>query len=638
MKKIILYLFTIGVFFFTGCQNKYSEQTTGKVNSEIDKLLNLTDDWRYKNLDSAFYYSYLTMRNTKEFFSDSTKLGRAYLNHANLFYLCSRFDSADFYIEKYDSLYIDKPNKKDIGEELFYEYTFLKMLRDIQKIEINTRRLDFEGTSRLLYEDPLVAFNKPIVYWNSRKPTFNKKRYGAFYENDEWKWAKMLYSIKYAVYKYYFELANDQKDNLNNYYDALFQLSAVSDTTTLNRIENIDISTLFYYNYALACTYFVIADLISNDTTNYINTYLIDFFKEKDILNYKDKEEILFLREYYKKIENDRANPKEIATHYYSMAYEIYSKQLYNLLETKDENIYWTANFLQDLAYFKNKLEQGKIDDYYKNYLFDSLPNVFIKLGDIDVEMYFRKSDVLFEKWGGSYIDYFQSCGSKFFLADYYYSLFLNERKENFLDSAKKYIQKAKNFNDSATLHRAFSFQHKMRYYELFHKIDSNAYKIEWCELNHQKKYNYANVKQNVENILKIKNENYEKQRKKGKMYIIISLFFVSAATMLIVIVYQIYIGKRIKKINSRLRQKYKEKDENEKIDNLQSLSECYETYIKYKKNPELIKELAKVVAHSVFGTTASNMILVLCFKDEDTGDLKGVSYDQNENKQLIDM
>jgi len=616
MKKIVLYFGVTVICCLAGCVNKNPQQTTIET-TKFELLDSLTNNWRYKNLDTAFYYSHLAM---KEVNKDTVNLGKAYLNYANLYYLCSRFDSAEYYIDQYDSLKIDKPDSlldaKKINKNLFFKYTYLKMLRDIRKVEIYIRRLDFERSTLLLYDKSLIAFHKYKKYWNDPNLQGNRKKYGNFHNSEKWFWMKMAYNIELAVYN--LNLDGTSKDNTENYFDALFQLSRVSDIVIQDTVKRLDKPILFYYNYILANTYVKLADVISNDTI--INTYLTDFFEKGDTLNFNFNDEKEILRGYYNDIKNKKKETKviaeEIAKHYYFNAYKIYSTQLNNLENKKDENIYWIANFKQDLAIFKNKLDRGEIKNDFKMCLIDSFPS----LNSINVEKYLLESDSLFEVWSGRYTDFFQFSGSKYLLGDYYYG------KGN-IELAEKNAEKVKNYNDSAASHKAFCFLDEWKYYDLLNKIDPQKYKPKWLELSSQKKYNYGKTFQNIDYILDTIEKQQENEYKQEHTKRLVFEFTVLTIGLAIVLA----IGRAY----YRKTRKTYENQEKERIKALQGLTKCYETYIENKKNPELIQYLTEVVAEHIFNIDVAEMELVLAVKNENTGDLEGVFYDKNNEPPI---
>jgi len=547
MKKIIHCLgILLTVLVFSGCGNNKSQSSVNEY-TKLDSLLNKTNNWRYTSLDSAFKYSYMALESVKvlDSIKKNTELpwyvakkGNAYLNHANLFYLCDRFDSAQIYNEKYDTLKykntkisdFSNPDtchvyKKYITDSMFYEFTYLKMLRDIQQIEMDLRVSNFGTIISSAYEIPLVRLSYQKKDWVERETAKNEKIYGKFYNNTRWRYAKTLYNIKLASYNFHYPIDNTKGD-LTNCFDALFQLSRVSGDTTLYYVNKLDESTFFYYQYALANTYIHLADLIVQDTT-FFRKYVKDLFdNEKEnklkLENFNMTDERKFLdRCYFRKIEI-----QDIVTHYYDKACQIYFYHYDQLLE--NNYLYWRANFMQDLAVLKNRLSKiysdpDSIRQPYKDYLQQKFDQ---KKDTIDIEKFLIRADSLFDAWGGRYADYYQSSGNKSTLSQFYYSKYKNDpiekRNKNDFDNAVKYINDAKKLNDNATKAKAYSFEITKEIYERLDSMykdskDSAKYR-EICEIfKQQQTYMYSTVKKDVDSRIdklgKIHELNADKER-----------------------------------------------------------------------------------------------------------------------------
>lgn len=504
MKNIVLYLGLIGLCCLAGCRgndkpvpnNENPAPDNENVQkTAIDAFIDSTNHYRYISLEKAFHYSYKALNAINK--ADTSQLGKIYLNHASLFYLCSRYDSANKYLAQYDDLKISNPyalySTKHIDEKTFHEYTYLKMLRDIQQIEIDTRTGNFWEIAKLSADTTLRTLGRHNPLYDHADSSKNKEKYKDFYNSEKWRHAKMLYHIKLATFNFYLDLPDNKETFMENCFVALSQLSRVSDSVTQNSVKKIDESVLYHYKYALANTYLALAKAISADKTNSVNNFLENFFKERDTLDFQDNKEKDFLRKYNS---DSIKNPQKIAERYYHKADSIYSntlKELQSREKTDSNYIYWTANFLQDLAGFKMTLEKNKKEkDSLKKEFTIHLINT-LSLFTINTEKYLRESDDLFERWGGNqHIDYFQSAGSKCFLAEYYYN-------NKYKDKAISYLKTAEMLLDSATRHEAFSFQIKYLCYELYNNIDSAKYGREWRQIKFQNKHNFAKNRMGID-------------------------------------------------------------------------------------------------------------------------------------------
>ncbi|MDR0231846.1 MAG: GAF domain-containing protein [Dysgonamonadaceae bacterium] len=564
MRTIILFLGIMMMCCFVGCNRKNSQQISEKT--EIESLDSATTHWRYISLDSAFVYSNKALKAIEDTTISSTESGIVYLNHANLYYLCSRLDSAEIYLKKYDNLKINnldslytKYTNKQISEQIFHKYIYLKMLRDIQEIEIKTRKLDFKGVAGLLDNEPLIALHED---WdNTNNSQKYQKKYGNFHKTKEWSRAKMLYSIRFAFFKLSSDVSHtDINSRMKDLLDAQFQLSTVSDTI-IDAVKEFDEPILFHYDYVSAKVYFHLAEKISKDATDYIKNHWDDLFVKGDRLQ-KEKD---FLFQY-----KDSAQ-QAIAKYYYHKADTIYKKQYDSLIKYT----YWTACFKQDLARLRLANDS--------NFPSDS----------INVEKYLNESDNLYEKWGGGYPDFFRPCQNKIYLAKYYYSLWEKSEDKKYRKLAEDYALKAKNINENANSHDALAFREKFKYVELLYKIDKKKYEIEWLKVQLQQK-EYVDLEK-LENAYKNK---YEEEYKEKTRWIVFIIMIIAAIIIFFII-------------------KLKDWD---KINKLKGLTECYETYIEYWKAPELKNYLAKIVARKFFDIPSDRLTLYLCLKNKEKG------------------
>ena len=676
MKNLqILQIGKLSVLFFvvallaTGCgENSSNNKEYSKIIDELDSLTNV---WRYQSLDSAFFYSDSTLKvaesalktdnaskTSENRFLDTLNLGRAYLNHANLYYLCSRFDSSQRYLRKFDHL--SKKLEKSIGnnKSLKNEFAYLQMLQNIQQIEIYLRQYNFIDICDLLDSEPLVALHKRKKGWVATYREENKKKYDGFFGTKKWYWAKMAYNIKYATYNFYFDLVDDRQRHLEDCFDALFQLSRVSDSAIIDSVKNFDEPTIFYYYYSLANTYNELATIISADKSDpFYTKQTIDsiWSKVEERVSKKIKRERLgktdtipdfyftedqnILRSYYN---NDIGN-EELVKHFYYKACEIYLAQHDSLENRKEKNDYWLANFKQDIAIIKMYINDGRIDSIYGDYLLKSFPVL-----DTNEEQYLLDSDTLFSTWGGDYIDFFQSGTNKYFLAGYYYFMEDTVTAQNYLNFAQNYL-------DSATAHNAYSFQLQ----EMILKIGSDK---------HPEKYSdsYAVLK-NCKDMFKNNRESISQQRiqkdiqnnkeeadvkwKRTKFILLIALppLIILLIAFLIIkmnknklkkkaLLKEIHLKEEITKKEIRL------EEETLKQEAIEKATDCYKSFVENRKKPDFIENFHKFICRNIFGCKteqeADKFAVAICYTKQDyNGEdlLEGVYYSEkgktsNEN------
>ncbi|MCL2682225.1 MAG: HAMP domain-containing histidine kinase [Bacteroidales bacterium] len=508
------------VLLGTSCKNK----TKTKSKTKLENLIGSTNYYRFIDLNTAFNYSYQSLSEAEERLKQSAKdsimyytlqQGEAFLNHANLFYLCSRFDSAQYYINKFDSIYKQEKIKETIEKDktLRNYSTYLKMIQGIQQIETYLRQYNFQDICRLLVNEPLSALRYQVAEGEVTDTVENKKKYKNFYNTEKWLWAKMAYHIKYATYNYHFDLIYNKEEHLKDCFDALSQLSYISSNKTIkDSVKSFDEGTLFHYYYALANTYRQLAKTIASDTTggllyNYLDATYKKHEKDTTIPNlYFDNIQDL-LRKYY----NTTVDKNTIVKYFYSKALEIYLEQHDVLEKTKKYN-YWLANFKQDIAVIKMQIDNNEIDSIYKNFLLKEFP-----LDKIGAKQYLLDSDGLFSKWGGEHIDYFQSGASKIFLANYYYSEYSKHKKTSDLDSAKYYIASADSLLFKAKESGAYSFQLHEMILKTRSDIDSAKYSERLNDLQDFRTKIFKNTRKNVTKIIeeteKTNREKAEKER-----------------------------------------------------------------------------------------------------------------------------
>jgi len=670
-SRIIIVTVLISILCFLSCRKQpNNEQKLSNRDEKIDELDSLTYVWRYQDLDTALYYSQKALDyfdETKEGgkkiqkYLDTLNLGRAYLTHAHLYYLCHNFNKADTLIKNYESIVnlreiyrniktIDNPyNKYDYIDFLKkfsgfksksdkdkHFFTYLLMLRNLQKIEIATRLLNFTDISRYLDRPPLIDLHKPKEGWKNANNRKLKKVYREFYESKEWYWAKMFYNIKYATYNYSFEFIDkDSYRHFSDCFDALAQLSRVSYPTIQESVRQFDKAILYNYNYCLANVYSALAQTIGsvpmlriptetpNPKEEGIIPFLNDFFKKGEKSNKYSKinhfhfqEDSTFLIHIYNEIDtkkdtNDTDDKvirikNEIAHYFYQRAFDIYFDQL-GLLKN-DPNIYWKANFLQDVAVIKMNLENTGYEEYLKNIFKE-------KFTDIDIKKNLHESDFLFKKWCGNHIDYFQLCGSKLYLAEYYL-------KHNNTVTARSYLDSAKIINNLALSVKYFSIRDDYNIVLNYCKIDTSKQhqeekeRLKFIIETTYKNHRINNIRQE-DHRDRIAKENQKKNDNQKITIKLLSSIGVLIGTLIIIFFRK---GKKRKEEGTKRKEeeakreeeeiKRKEKEiilkkallnEMEIKQNAEDINDCFLIYSKWRKSPDMIKHLFEKIAYTLF-------------------------------------
>ena len=241
---------------------------------------------------------------------------------------------------------------------------------------------DENRTEQIKYLEEYLEYAKPYKEKRAIDYIEKKKELASLYSLNEQEGKSI------EIYK---ELADVYENNASSTFDYIDTMLSMADSYSKIRDYN---SSLEYHKKALALT------LDSNDSdeqpldVNIIYSNMGDVYKEMN----QSKEAIAYYTHSLKYIESHDANNYGRLSDIYSDIAEVYFSQ-------KDYNAY-KENYTKSIALKKEELKNSEGDDYYRDYIFSDLEELYSDLADGYISLNRKKKAREIEKQYISFLEY----------------------------------------------------------------------------------------------------------------------------------------------------------------------------------------------------------------------------------------